>query len=115
MTSKNFPKSAVKALVRYATFRVVAPFALEYLITLFLTWVVSQTLVSGMNAPQAAVGVWAIGLMLRMFVRPVAARQSQPQLSLSNTFNAADVAAFAADLEKELEKRQSTRAPSPYL
>lgn len=109
MTSKNFPKPTLKGLA----FRVVTPFALEYAITLFLTWVVSQTLVSGVDAPVAAVGVWAIGLLFRLFTRPVPARQTQ--LSLANSFNVADVANFAASLEKELAKQQDRSAPSPYL
>lgn len=112
--SKKFSAKTLKALLHFGAYHVAFPFALEYLTCLGLTWVVSLTLLNDhVNTPKAAVGVWAIGLMLRLFVRPTLVRQ--PQLNLANTFNAADLAAFAADLEKELAKQQDSGAPSPYL
>lgn len=69
--------SAAKALTHYAVWHVAVPYGIEYTFCFLTTLVVNGTLLHGrLNAPVAAIGVYAAGILSRYFLTP--SKHSKP-------------------------------------
>lgn len=83
-SSKNFPSSVFKAfaygyVAGKALGRMTVNFALEWALVFGLTLIVNVCLFHGrLDAPVAAFGIYALGLMVRMFARQRPVRSGAP-------------------------------------